>query len=1188
MRLKKLEIRGFKSFANQTTLHFSENVTGVVGPNGSGKSNVVDAIRWALGEQRSKDLRLEKMSDVLFNGTKTRKRTGMAQVTITFENDKGLLPLEYSELSISRHLYRSGQSEYRLNNVTCRLKDITSLLANTGIGSNNYAIIELGMVDDILQDKNNARRRMFEQSAGIYSFKQRKHETTLKLKATNDDLERVQDLLHEIEGNMKTLEKQARRAKKYLKLKGNYRESSILLASYNLSAYKEKYAQLKEQIQSNQAEQTEIYAKINSQSADIERRKMEIQQSEGSLTEIQKSVRGVENELADLQSKISLLANEIKFTEQNLEKEKGQAATNAERIADLKSKLIDLEKAIGEGKTQLGIKGKEAQEVAAQRDVMSSKMKNVEEVKNELLLKQNELNGEITSLERTLAVELNRQQSTSQLIEHTQDEIAHRTSRLEEFMQSKKAQENELTEVIKGVEILENQFASDQTVFNNLRDKIEKATTELIGMNRTLDARQNEYDLLKNMIENLEGYPDSIKFLAKEHKWNRKAALLSEIIICEDAYKNAIESVLEPYLNFYVVKGRQEAVAAITLLKDAQKGRASFFDAEAFKPGQQRSDWKSNGFVSALDVIEPAEEYRGLIESLLANIYVHDGTSPFDSSTTASEHITLVAHDGHRIQSTNRLSGGSPGLFDGLKIGRKKNLDLIKEEMADISDKIEKLSIEKNRFLSEQENIDLFKVQNQLDEKRSSLAAMESEFKNIKLRVVEIEQQIQDDKNRIVALNEQKTNSERVSKEASDKISTRKEAHEKIISELSGESSVIDRLSLEMSELNDLFSQKNIAFVQAEGQLTNLGNEHDMISNRIVELDNEVQHIKEKDIELSDKIKVDKNRLEELQKNLKLMFLEKDDTSQKLSKSEQEYFSAKNLLLESEKSFAEFNRKNSDFQYLIGSLKDEYNDIKIKLNDVSQRVKVEFNISTPELMQIEIPEDLNGEELTTQVERMRMKLYGFGEVNPLAVEAYHEMSERHDGIASQKKDIEDAQQSLLDTIKELEEQATIQFMEAFEKIKEHFKEIFRSLFSAEDACDLILLNPDNPLESPIEVTAKPKGKRPLSLSQLSGGEKTLTATALLFALYLLKPAPFCIFDEVDAPLDDANIQKFNNIIQTFSGDSQFVIITHNKLTMASVDVIYGVYMDEPGVSSVTPVDFRELKHEMIPLELSEN
>jgi chromosome segregation protein len=235
MRLRKLEIRGFKSFAKPTTIHFSENVTGVVGPNGSGKSNVVDAIRWVLGEQRSKDLRLERMSDVLFNGTKTRKKTGMAQVTITFENDKGLLPLEYNEVAISRVLYRSGQSEYRLNNVTCRLKDINNLLANTGIGSNNYAIIELGMVDDILADKNNARRRMFEQAAGIYGFKQRKHETGLKLKATNDDLERVQDLLHEILGNMKQLEKQARRAKKYLKLKGEYKESTIILSAHNLS-----------------------------------------------------------------------------------------------------------------------------------------------------------------------------------------------------------------------------------------------------------------------------------------------------------------------------------------------------------------------------------------------------------------------------------------------------------------------------------------------------------------------------------------------------------------------------------------------------------------------------------------------------------------------------------------------------------------------------------------------------------------------------------------------------------------------------------------------------------------------------------------------------------------------------------------------------------------------------------------
>jgi chromosome segregation protein len=986
---------------------------------------------------------------------------------------------------------------------------------------------------------------------------------------------------------MKQLEKQARRAKKYLKLKGEYKESTIILSAHNLSSYKERYENLKELIQSNQATQTELYAKINGQAADIERRKMDIQKSEGSLTEHQKAVRSVENELVQVQSQIELLTNEIKYTTQDLEKEKTQALTNADRIADMKKKLVQLETAMKASQVDISNKEKEAIEADSIRRELSSKMKNVEEVKNELLQQQTDLNGEITSLERTLAVELNRQQSILQVIDHTKEELDIKTNRLKALDVDRATHENKLDIVQSDVEGLEAQFKSDQSSFNELKKRIDEATSLLIELNRSRDARQNEFDLLQNMIENLEGYPDSIKFLAKEYKWNRKSSLLSEIIICQEAYKNAIEAVLEPFLNYYVVQGRDEAVAAITLLKDAQKGRAAFFDSEAFFESEAVS-WKMEGFVQAVSVVDLSPEYRGLIHSLLGHVYIHDGKSPFDHTTTAPPHITLVAHDGHRIQSGHRLSGGSPGLFDGMKIGRKKNLEKIQEEIADLSNRIEIVSLEKSKLVDKQAGIDLFEVQNQLDARRSAQATMESEFKNMNFRLRELEQNIVDDNNRIVTLLGQKAESKKLSQETGQQIEKLKSDYNHLIAELSGESSVIDRLAQELSQMNDIYSQKNIAFVQAEGQFNNQANEREMILGRIDELSREVESLHDIDKRLSQKLLDDGQKLEGLKARLKEIYLQKDSTSEELSISEQAYFSTKNQLLESEKLLTEFNKKNSDLQYLITSLKDEYNDIKIKLNDVSQRVKVEFNVNTQELMQIDIPEDINGEELTQKVEHMRMKLYGFGEVNPLAVEAYNEMKERHEGISAQKKDIEDAQQSLLDTIKELEDQATIQFMEAFEQIKEHFKEIFRSLFSSEDTCDLILLDPQNPLESTIEVTAKPKGKRPLSLSQLSGGEKTLTATALLFALYLLKPAPFCIFDEVDAPLDDSNITKFNNIINTFAGDSQFLIITHNKLTMAAVDVIYGVYMDEPGVSSVTPVDFRELKHEMIPLELSEN
>lgn len=1187
MRLKKLEIKGFKSFAKPTVIHFSENVTGIVGPNGSGKSNVVDAIRWVLGEQKSKDLRLERMSDVLFNGSKTRKRTGMAQVTMTFENNKGLLPLEYSEVSISRILYRSGQSEYRLNDVSCRLKDIQQLLSNTGIGSNSYAIIELGMVNDILQDKNDSRRRMFEQAADIHSFKRSKHETELKLKATNEDLERVDDLLHEIKQNMRQLERQAKKAEKYLQLKAKYKAQSILHAAHSLNQYKDQYTRLKEAIQQSQEEFTHITAELNSVTAQLQKKKSVMQENELLLTTKQQAYSKIKSDVQQILNEIELHKRDIDNLSSNLNQYQTKQQSDAARILELKNDRAKLEGEINQLHIDVERSTVERDEVKVKREELAAKMNDLESVKKELLSQQQSLRDKITESERINAIESNRIESLQILTSQHQEEWENVQARLQAMQEQRGQIMEQSDQYAAQLQVLERNHleASDRLI--ELTGRIAKIEDEYTQARVRREARQNEHDLLKNMIENLEGYPDSIKFLAKEYQWQHPTVLLSEIISCEPTYRNAIEAYLEPWLNHYVVADDTEAIRAIEVLKDGQRGRAEFMNASAFvNKSETHTIAREEGLIPALDVIEYHESYAALLSTLLQDVYI-DMSSEIDTRDLP-ETITVIAQDGHLIRSSKYISGGSIGLFDGLKLGRTKTLDKLTEAIDQLELAITNYEKQLEALKDEKNHSPVEQLKSELENVRRAYSISDTEQRNLSARIKEAEDtlvQLEDKKSEKLIQIERST---KLIDEKTVLLKQLKDEYDRHSSKLSGESGLLDELSQQLNALNQQWSDKNIAHIRLQGELERLQQQAEMIDRRVDEVQNDISSDAKKQSQDQIRLTEHQSSLNKLQQTAEQQQKEAQELRLQLTEFEESYFNEKNEILTHEKSIRELNNHRESRNDHINQMKDEYSELRIKINEISQRVKVEFEVESGELMNMELAENFDLENAEQEVQRMRGQLFNFGEVNPLAVEAFEEMKSRHDGIAEQRQDILDAQVSLQETIRELEEKANDKFLTAFDVIKVHFKDIFRSFFNGEDDCDLILLNPDEPLNSPIDIIAKPKGKRPLSLSQLSGGETTLTATALLFALYLLKPAPVCIFDEVDAPLDDINIQKFNQIIQRFSQGSQFVVITHNKLTMAAVDVIYGVYMDEPGVSGVTPVDFRELTHDPVEMVLSEN
>jgi len=1174
MRLKQLEIKGFKSFANETVINFTEDVIGIVGPNGSGKSNIVDAIRWVLGEQKSRELRLDQMSSVIFNGAKKRKAGGVAQVSLTFENTKNLLPTEYHTVTITRMLYRTGESEYRLNGVPCRLKDINTLLLDTGIGSNSYAIIALGMVDDILADKDNARRRMFEQAAGISKYKLRKRETINKLNSTTADLDRVEDLLYEIDANLKTLEKQARRTKRYFELKEQYKQLALNLAHLRIGDLKTEQQSLQKQLDTEQHNHRQLEIEAGKREAQLEADRKGHLDKEKALSERQKELNELVGTIRSKEGDKKMHAQRLQFLDENQRKRRQEIETAQQRMREL-------EEAITHYRSQLKGEKRSEEALESQLEQAEGKLQNIKSKHGslkaeleEVVEEQQELERDVYELEKQKAINANQVQSGQQEISQGSEEMEERRQEVKQLREKLHILEGEEKQALEQLEDLNRAEAERQQELDKAEKQLESINQKMAAANRDLDAKRNEYQLTKSMVENLEGFPESIRFLNKNKEWGAEAPLLSDLIYVKEEYRIAIENYLEPYLNYYVVQNIGEARQAIELLGRSQKGKANFFLLDAFRnysppinllPETQR----------AIDLVETDAAYRNLCSYLLENVLITD--SDHLPEQLPEGEVVLLSKSGRFIQRPFSLSGGSIGLFEGKKIGRKKNLEILQEAIRKAEKEEKKRSTEYYNLKNRIEHLKTEHAKDQIQEVQTTLnrlgqnkASLSTRLENFESFIQQADAKREKAEQRIRELREKNTAIE-------GQLGEKKEYVKVIKNKIAETDDVYREVAEQLSQASTAYNEKNIEFIRQQNKVDALQKDLSFREKQLEDnrqsLKNNQQALEEGELEMQEV----QEKLQTLETELRETYEQRQEREAQLTEAEQIYFKVRGEINDQEDQLRKLHKKQQDAQSLINQLKDKYNEVKYEISSVAQRLRIEFEIDINDLINEAPQSEQPADELETKVIKIKNRLDNYGEINPMAVEAYDEMKQRHEAITKQRDDILQAKESLMQTIQEIEETATSQFLEAFEKVREHFQEVFRSLFTESDNCDLLLLEPENPLESKIEIVAKPRGKRPQSINQLSGGEKTLTATALLFALYLLKPAPFCIFDEVDAPLDDANIEKFNKIIRNFSKDSQFIIVTHNKLTMAAVNTIYGVYMAEQGVSGVSAVDLRDFE-----------
>jgi len=1172
VRLKSLEIKGFKSFADKTHISFDEGITGIIGPNGCGKSNIIDSIRWVIGEQKISHLRSENLESLVFNGSKTRSASGLAEVSLTFENTKNLLPTEFSTVTVTRKFYKSGESEYRLNDVSCRLKDIQNLFMDTGVSTDSYAIIELGMVDDIIKDKDNSRRRMLEQAAGVTIYKTRKKEARQKLDATEQDLARIEDLLFEINNQLKSLENQAKKAEKYYEIKKEYRELSIELAKAALEGFNLTYRELNEQAETETDRKIRVEAVIAQEEAALEQEKV-------GFIEKERALQSMQHTFNDLLQTLRTKENEKNLATQRLNFLKEKEGSLQEFLLKGEGQLKGLEESIVFTRQQVGEEENKLSGLQEQLETLKDSVDETRKVFDERRVTIDELRRENARMQRDqfdaekkVAVADTSIQNLQRSIRQLEEERTVRDSQLKQLEEGRVIKEQELESRQNNLRQLQEHHERTKENILQAQGQLEVLRQRLADESRTLDAKKNEHDLLKSLIDSMEGYPESIKFLHKNPAWKQDAPILSDIIYVKEDFRAAVENVLEPYLNYYVVNDLAEGMQAVHLLDEKKKGKANFFLLDKIGGGVAADGHVYEGMIPAMNVIEVDERYRPLAEHLLGNVYIAEN----EEALAGSNGAIVLEKSGKYVKGKYSLTGGSVGLFEGKKIGRAKNLEKLQGEVRrlqavvdglknDIQDKHNEVigyneQLKEQAIRQTQDDINrltnfVFSLENKIENLHAQQETSTGRLEEVQLNLEETIAGIEDTRNAWAEL-------VRVVGELKEKAQAAEDEYRSA--------------ELAYSNASSGYNEFNLQVARQHSKINALKQEMEFKSKQLTDLRNQIEVNASQLKQTLENIAESEDLVGGSESALLALLRRKEEEERVLNEADQAYYNLRNALGEKESELRHKNKEREQLEHLLGSIKDRLNELKLQLAGMKERLNVEFRINLDDIIDQPRTGDVPVEDLQEKADKMKKRLENLGEVNPTAIEAFQEMKKRYEFILEQKNDLVGAKDSLLQTIQEVEATANQQFLDTFNKVRENFQRVFKSLFTEEDTADMILENPENLAETGIDIVAKPKGKRPSSISQLSGGEKTLTATALLFSIYLIKPAPFCILDEVDAPLDDANVGKFTNMIRQFSENSQFIIVTHNKMTMSTVDVIYGVTMQEPGVSKLVPVDFRGL------------
>ncbi len=1191
MYLSKLELFGFKSFANKTVINFTKGVTGIVGPNGSGKTNIVDAIRWVLGEQKSAVLRSDKMENVIFNGTRHRKPMGMAEVSLTLFNENGELQTDYTEVKVTRRIFRSGESEYLLNNNICRLKDITNLFMDTGVAASAYSVIELKMIETILSSKADERRKLFEEAAGVNKYKMRRRLSLKKLDDVKADLTRVNDIVTEVEKNVRSLERQAKRADKYNQIQSILREKELNLAEHEFALYNKRLASLsanreqlnsrKNEIDNNirkiENELIEIRSKISEIEKELNNKRFAISTLSEKLHESQKNLSVNEEKLHSLHSNIRRYETELQNLAEEKETNKNLIEKNQIKIDEIQEEISRKGKLIAE----------ETESWEAIKDSLNEAKNSVKE-KNDFLLEvvkeTNRIENQLQYAEANEAEANEKIQEINEKIQKITDKIAKSAGFLEELSQEK-------IELQGKIEKTDSLLLEKQKEKEALEKDIAKLREKELERKSIINNIKNKIEFLQNLITNLEGVSKGSKILLESEGWtNKEKNLITDVAgTSSDKYRYALNAALKNVLNNLLIENMNDLKKAIGYLEKNELGKASFIllsagsgrkgfsnKLKSFAENRMQKKLKKEKGVTgwASDFVRTKTKWKPFFNKLLRNTVVVDNLNVAFPLIKDYPDYNFVTLNGDFVQSNGIVEAGSEPKLDETLFGRKQMLENLVKQLPLHEAKLKELQdliTEKEERLS---SIDLNHISSQGKILLNDLNQIEKQISQFEFENEKASEEIENAQTAIQKLARESNDWDNKSHELKGQLSEKNILREKTQIELSEKENILKEIENTFnSKLNEINNLK-LEAERLKGELQNKINSTQRAEKAVENIEATEEKRREEIENSTEEIETIKNNT----KGINIRHQELLQEKEKLKSEEKEIeeklknIRSKSTELENQLSVLRNDReKISDEIYRIDI---EKNKLTLELQNIADNIKENYSVEL-ELKEFEDLESFNYNAEADEVQTLKAKIKNLGPINLLAYSEYEEEKERLDFLHQQRNDLVESEKDLVNTIKEINETAEKNFLETFEKIREHFKEIFQTLFNEGDEADLKLEEGVDPLEAKIEISAKPRGKRPTSIELLSQGEKTLTAIALLFAIYLVKPSPFCIWDEIDAPLDDASVSRFTRLLKEFSGKIQFIIITHNKRTMEAAENMYGVTVQEEGISKLVGVQFNE-------------
>lgn len=1181
MFLKRLEVIGFKSFADRIGIDFVPGVTAVVGPNGSGKSNVTDAIRWVLGEQSAKSLRGAKMEDVIFAGSESRKPLNFAEVTLILDNSDDRLPLDYNEISVTRRVFRSGDSEYLLNKQSCRLKDITDLFMDSGLGKEAFSIISQGRVDEILNSRPEDRRSIFEEAAGVLKYKLRKKKAEHKLFETDDNLHRVLDILHELDDRMEPLQMQASAATDYLRMSEELKDVDLGLIAFDLDRLEKRLIDVKQEVDLFESEEQQLEQVIGKMENELQIVRKELTEQDSIIDDSQEALVEASSELERWDGRKQLMAEKRQNMDQQIEK----LRTTIAELEDDKSQLTILLEQKQAGATKARAELRDVQNEVKQLDH---------------LLKQSsaEIELQIEDYKSTYIDLLNEEATVKNELKHLDQQLLQQNEFKDKMSSEYQQIREDLSEVTAQKKLVEQQLGQ---IRSELEAKLAKHKELLQTFSEDKDSLESKQKMLyqayqhqqqlkarKESLEALEadfsGFFQGVKEILVARENNELTGItgaVAELIQVKPAYAKALETALGGAMQHIVTETDQDARKAIAFLKNKRSGRATFLPKTVMKSRKIQPDVLRN-VTSHPSFIQTADELvhfdvssTSIVENLLGNVIVaKDLPGASQIAKSIQYRYRVVTLDGDIVNAGGSLTGGFTK--------QQSSVFSRKAELEELSVKLKEM--DKSIHTAEHQ---VSTVKMAIDRQAEQLESLRTEGDTSRATELELSSKLRELETSFKRLNERAFISDSETKDVSSRhelVKDKKNQAEQRLRELKAE---LDTINETINRLTNLKSKTLSERDQLTEQMAELRSKQAVLTEQLKVAEQTVAELQETMQKVTQKLEHATQEMQWYESGDNQSGPTPDEINQQLTDWTKKKQALVQLIAQGREKRAQIHihlqqvelqlKKN---QHLHKQKLDALRSAEVKMNrlDVEQSTLHTVLEENYHLMAVEL-ELPNMETFEEEVSRKKVRLLKqsieeLGPVNVSSIEEFERVSERHAFLTDQRQDLLDAKETLHEAIKEMDEEMTSRFSETFHAIRAQFGRVFRELFGGGQA-DLILTDPSDMLETGVEILAQPPGKKRQNLSLLSGGERALTAIALLFAILNIRPVPFCILDEVEAALDESNVVRYSQYLKKFSHDTQFIVITHRKGTMEGADVLYGITMQESGISKLVSVKMQE-------------